>query len=166
MSSFFLMIRRPPRSTLFPYTTLFRSNHKYDPIPQRDFYRMQAFFAATKIDERAAAFMEVEHPDELKRLRRKCEDEAEPASGSLKKLEERLKQNYIEAKHLKPDDKTAGDFQKALKDAKDPIYTAEERQAWQYGKDLARKLNESIPRNVPGADNATDLSPHDGPVVD
>ena len=25
---FFLMIRRPPRSTLFPYTTLFRSNTK------------------------------------------------------------------------------------------------------------------------------------------
>src|SRR2546426_7650255 len=24
---FFLMIRRPPRSTLFPYTTLFRSPH-------------------------------------------------------------------------------------------------------------------------------------------
>src|SRR5687768_17995401 len=29
MSFFFLMIRRPPRSTLFPYTTLFRS-----PSPQ------------------------------------------------------------------------------------------------------------------------------------
>src|ERR1039457_2778864 len=26
--SFFLMIRRPPRSTLFPYTTLFRSGHR------------------------------------------------------------------------------------------------------------------------------------------
>src|SRR2546426_137252 len=26
MPSFFLMIRRPPRSTLFPYTTLFRSH--------------------------------------------------------------------------------------------------------------------------------------------
>src|SRR2546430_8808646 len=25
---FFLMIRRPPRSTLFPYTTLFRSGHQ------------------------------------------------------------------------------------------------------------------------------------------
>src|SRR5438552_15289847 len=25
---FFLMIRRPPRSTLFPYTTLFRSLHQ------------------------------------------------------------------------------------------------------------------------------------------
>src|SRR5438445_8074380 len=28
---FFLMIRRPPRSTLFPYTTLFRSHNT--PIP-------------------------------------------------------------------------------------------------------------------------------------
>src|ERR1035438_10859822 len=27
---FFLMIRRPPRSTLFPYTTLFRSVHYSD----------------------------------------------------------------------------------------------------------------------------------------
>src|SRR3712207_7817058 len=26
--NFFLMIRRPPRSTLFPYTTLFRSRNK------------------------------------------------------------------------------------------------------------------------------------------
>src|SRR2546427_8786426 len=38
---FFLMIRRPPRSTLFPYTTLFRSapwrlGSDYDrPIPRR-----------------------------------------------------------------------------------------------------------------------------------
>src|SRR3712207_5855830 len=34
---FFLMIRRPPRSTLFPYTTLFRSEHDHPldqgPIP-------------------------------------------------------------------------------------------------------------------------------------
>src|SRR2546422_2425134 len=32
---FFLMIRRPPRSTLFPYTTLFRSAANGDPgLPQ------------------------------------------------------------------------------------------------------------------------------------
>src|SRR5438309_8595483 len=39
---FFLMIRRPPRSTLFPYTTLFRSrlvaivclNRKFGSLPQ------------------------------------------------------------------------------------------------------------------------------------
>src|SRR2546427_6011438 len=29
---FFLMIRRPPRSTLFPYTTLFRSNATNDVV--------------------------------------------------------------------------------------------------------------------------------------
>src|SRR5439155_27187782 len=32
---FFLMIRRPPRSTLFPYTTLFRSPHRCG-RPRRD----------------------------------------------------------------------------------------------------------------------------------
>src|SRR3712207_8051666 len=31
MCFFFLMIRRPPRSTLFPYTTLFRSRHRVVP---------------------------------------------------------------------------------------------------------------------------------------
>src|SRR6266478_7960717 len=30
---FFLMIRRPPRSTLFPYTTLFRSGTRRPPRP-------------------------------------------------------------------------------------------------------------------------------------
>src|SRR5256885_10464636 len=35
------MIRRPPRSTLFPYTTLFRSpdkGHERRPSPDHDFY--------------------------------------------------------------------------------------------------------------------------------
>src|SRR3712207_8114410 len=32
---FFLMIRRPPRSTLFPYTTLFRSRRRRDRRPRR-----------------------------------------------------------------------------------------------------------------------------------
>src|SRR5690348_18507439 len=30
---FFLMIRRPPRSTLFPYTTLFRSHRRGRAVP-------------------------------------------------------------------------------------------------------------------------------------
>src|SRR3712207_7195332 len=33
MFFFFLMIRRPPRSTLFPYTTLFRSGGAQAPDP-------------------------------------------------------------------------------------------------------------------------------------
>src|SRR3712207_7286985 len=35
--TFFLMIRRPPRSTLFPYTTLFRSLHDR---PARDLHQL------------------------------------------------------------------------------------------------------------------------------
>src|SRR6478672_13174773 len=35
-SFFFLMIRRPPRSTLFPYTTLFRSWHSASANALRD----------------------------------------------------------------------------------------------------------------------------------
>src|SRR3712207_7103716 len=38
-SFFFLMIRRPPRSTLFPYTTLFRSPTAVDPRGRRRLLR-------------------------------------------------------------------------------------------------------------------------------
>src|SRR3712207_8675891 len=51
---FFLMIRRPPRSTLFPYTTLFRSRHGEDeavdhgrPHYQRPRPRSTAMMSAT-----------------------------------------------------------------------------------------------------------------------
>src|ERR1017187_10662035 len=38
---FFLMIRRPPRSTLFPYTTLFRSvaSPEHGPLREPPWYR-------------------------------------------------------------------------------------------------------------------------------
>src|ERR1019366_10830193 len=39
---FFLMIRRPPRSTLFPYTTFFRSDEPHSAGPDPD-QRGQAF---------------------------------------------------------------------------------------------------------------------------
>src|SRR3712207_7768563 len=38
---FFLMIRRPPRSTLFPYTTLFRSVEEMDPAAAHDRRRVE-----------------------------------------------------------------------------------------------------------------------------
>src|SRR5689334_22632362 len=40
---FFLMIRRPPRSTLFPYTTLFRSVEFHEPVYTGD---LVSFFPA------------------------------------------------------------------------------------------------------------------------
>src|ERR1039457_6909379 len=40
---FFLMIRRPPRSTLFPYTTLFRSVHFTSPPSPGHLHQFQEF---------------------------------------------------------------------------------------------------------------------------
>src|SRR5690348_17880229 len=40
---FFLMIRRPPRSTLFPYTTLFRSPVLYGNLPPREISMKDVF---------------------------------------------------------------------------------------------------------------------------
>src|SRR6267143_5873341 len=53
---FFLMIRRPPRSTLFPYTTLFRSRR-----PQHD---VQHLCSGTRCDEHSPPRSE-EHTSEL-----------------------------------------------------------------------------------------------------
>src|SRR3989442_8234807 len=49
---FFLMIRRPPRSTLFPYTTLFRSRHDGPTRSRRD--RPERVAAAVVGDEQLA----------------------------------------------------------------------------------------------------------------
>src|SRR5256885_9374798 len=48
---FFLMIRRPPRSTLFPYTTLFRSHQHSTPDdrPQQSTGRPNLSFSAAHI---------------------------------------------------------------------------------------------------------------------
>src|SRR5258708_15737982 len=56
------MIRRPPRSTLFPYTTLFRSR----PAPQRDRPLVrEAVGRAADPDLRAGANRPEEHTSEL-----------------------------------------------------------------------------------------------------
>src|SRR3712207_3492494 len=41
---FFLMIRRPPRSTLFPYTTLFRSTELYYNSEQKQLLVCESFY--------------------------------------------------------------------------------------------------------------------------
>src|SRR6266849_8097045 len=46
---FFLMIRRPPRSTLFPYTTLFRSNNEC--AGQSDAPKHRAFLRCFRSEE-------------------------------------------------------------------------------------------------------------------
>src|SRR2546422_6965281 len=59
---FFLMIRRPPRSTLFPYTTLFRSLHRRGPARAG---RMDAGLAHDAAEPHRRAPRSEEHTSEL-----------------------------------------------------------------------------------------------------
>src|ERR1039457_4044511 len=52
-SLLFLMIRRPPRSTLFPYTTLFRSGRADDDGHYRTLYRQTAPVQRAVIDRKS-----------------------------------------------------------------------------------------------------------------
>src|SRR6476660_3654041 len=62
LSFFFLMIRRPPRSTLFPYTTLFRSDAAY--VNQRNAVdlRVRQMTACSRSEEHTS---ELQSPDHL-----------------------------------------------------------------------------------------------------
>src|SRR3712207_7880619 len=55
MSFFFLMIRRPPRSTLFPYTTLFRSCVGYHPVLFGEVLGREDLLGRALLDEKAPA---------------------------------------------------------------------------------------------------------------
>jgi hypothetical protein len=146
-------------------------DHKYDPIPQRDFYRLQAFFAPMRVEDRPDPFTAAENPKLMKSMQRKYEDESEEASEALKKIEDGLKAKFIGAGRLKGDDASKnlsnkrGDYMKALKDTKDPIFTAEERKNWADARDLAKELADSALRYRPVAYSVSDVTPPQVPAL-
>jgi Protein of unknown function (DUF1553)/Protein of unknown function (DUF1549)/Planctomycete cytochrome C len=133
-------------------------DHKYDPIPQRDFYRLQAFFAPMRVEDRAAPFLEVERPKLMKQNLRKYEDESEEANQVLKQTETRLKGKFAATKK-------DGDFMKVLKDAKDNTFSADERKDWNQAKDNARRVNEEVARYRPMAYSVSDVAPPQVPSL-
>src|SRR2546426_6602015 len=65
---FFLMIRRPPRSTLFPYTTLFRSRYSAIALPAAPHLDATLAYVATRSpisDTYARIERSEEHTSEL-----------------------------------------------------------------------------------------------------
>src|SRR5260221_7067114 len=62
---FFLMIRRPPRSTLFPYTTLFRSLWNARPVNAARYARSWKRLDAPCFRPRSSAQRSEEHTSEL-----------------------------------------------------------------------------------------------------
>src|SRR5258706_11797524 len=71
---FFLMIRRPPRSTLFPYTTLFRSIVGMIPFGQKielhgfDFLRERKIQGSSMGSKPCSSIRSEEHTSELQSL--------------------------------------------------------------------------------------------------
>ena len=139
-------------------------DHKYDPIPQRDFYRLQAFFAPMRVENREAPFRESEHPKLMRANLRKFEDQSEEANETLKKLEAHLKDKYV-ALGKSGEEGKKSDFMKALKDAKDPSFTAAERKEWHGAQDQARKLTESVGRYRAIAYSVSDVVPPQVPTL-
>ena len=133
-------------------------DHKYDPIPQRDFYRLQAFFAPMRVEDRAAPFIESEHPKLMRANQRKYEDESDEANEALKTVEANLKAKF-EPAHK------GSDFMKALKDAKDTAFTPEERKQWTEARDNARKLTEFAARYRAMAYSVSDVTPPQVPTL-
>src|SRR5258706_7408296 len=73
LSFFFLMIRRPPRSTLFPYTTLFRSKRLW-------------VFRCDEFQHRVACGGRLELRDGLDRLRLFLKTRSEEHTSELQSL--------------------------------------------------------------------------------
>src|SRR6202795_5307389 len=80
---FFLMIRRPPRSTLFPYTTLFRSPQRHPPAPgqtarreNRDQHRFAPDRKSTRLNSSRYSISYA-----VFCLKKKGRDDGEPGQG-------------------------------------------------------------------------------------
>jgi hypothetical protein len=151
-------------------------DHKYDPIPQSDFYRLQAFFAPMRVEDRPAPFLDAEHPKLMRSTMRKYEDEADEAGAALKKIEDHLRAKFVAARPPKPDEKNGdllskdlnnkrGDYLKALKDPKDPVFTAEERKSWTEARDDDRKMTDTMARYRPVAYSVSDVVPPQVPAL-
>ncbi len=136
-------------------------DHKYDPISQRDFYRLQAFFAATRIDDRPAAWVKAEDPVTMRRRMRQYEDELDEAGAKFKELEQTLRWKYAAANALKEGDKQIDEFQKALNDKKNATYTAEERSHYEALRDRTRQVTELLARHQPKAYAVAEVAPPD-----
>ena len=129
-------------------------DHKYDPIPQKDFYRMQAFFASTRIDERPMPFLEAEGRLAMRQTVRRLEDELEVANDRLKALEKELRAKLAASKKVEADN-----FQRVLADKENPGFTADERKLHKDTAERVQKITLEMARYQPIAYSVNEVAP-------
>src|SRR2546430_2896755 len=96
------MIRRPPRSTLFPYTTLFRSStlsesvlEMYGPDVKKPGTFAYNCLLARRMAERGVRFVQLyqrgwdQHSDLPRRIKEQCADTDQPSAALIKDLKQR-----------------------------------------------------------------------------
>ena len=147
-------------------------NHKYDPIPQRDFYRFQSFFAALTTRELPAPFIDDEDPAAMKRQLRFYEDQAEVARQELDSRKEALKNRFIQSKHLQPEAPEVAEFVQELnvanaffQERNDPIFKEAVWKDYVDATDKLRRAEELEKRYRPVAYSVQDLVPPFVPEV-
>jgi len=128
-------------------------DHKYDPIPQKDFYRLQAFFAATRIEERPVAHLEVEGRLSMRNRLRQLEDDLEAANAAVKSLDKTLKAKLTAA------GKKEDELTKFLNDKGSAVFTAEERAKHKEAAERATKIGLEMARFQPIAYSVNEVAP-------
>jgi hypothetical protein len=134
-------------------------DHKYDPIPQKDFYRLQAFFASTRIDERPMPFLESEGRLKMRQTLRRYEDELETLNQQMQAMEKDLRAKLEAAK--KADDKKQGsdNLQQALADKDNPVFTAEEKKNHKDLQTRIERVSLEMARYQPVAYSVNEVAP-------
>jgi cytochrome c553 len=152
-------------------------DHKYDPIPQKDYYRMQAVFFRYKKADRALASSEEEAA--FKARNKEVDEKVRPFRQKVFAIEKPHRDKLLAEKvefHMKLaestgvlKDKNIEEFRKEVatrfaKDVKlqpeeiDALLSAEETQARKVLQDQINEINKTRPKNLPAVMGVTDES--------
>ena len=148
-------------------------DHKYDPIPQRDFYRLQAFFAATRAEDVQVPYSAEEGGRTMKLAMRRYEDLLDEAKGSMAEIQERLVDRFVELEEIEEGgDERLKAFKRELNVKNEffrkrdgAIFREPVWHEWLQAKDERDRLEELHQRHRPVAAAVSDLVPPDVPEV-